>query len=323
MTLDYSTLVTKLRCPACYCDKLRVDILTSPGDSLRGDIICQDCDRAYEIYDDIFDLVVGSTTEMNREDDAHKRESQKHNGDDTKWLLGLPESNIERQNNDRNRMYAHALWPLFCQVKDALHLSERDEVLEIGAGVTWATRYIAREGYNCTALDLNTYIYRGLKSAHVYFQHETIRYHLIRGLMENLPLKDKTYDKIFSIATLHHSSNLSKTFSEIYRVLRPGGMAIIVDSTTGWRTRIIYRKHIEEMRNTWGLNDHQFTLIEWLEAARKAEFRQVDVLFPNYLMDQLKIKTGLAFSTLKPFLNLLLPLYHYVWGTGLVLAIMK
>jgi len=316
-------ILKKFKCPNCGFDELRFGKLSQDQSGLPdGTLLCPHCDRSYEIEDGIINLVSNLTPEMSLEDAAHKRSSDEDNRDDA-WLLGLPDSHIEKQGNERNRQYVRSNWSLFCQMKDALSLSLGDEVLEIGAGVTWATRYIAKEGYDCTALDLTTHMYRGLRSARVYFEHDGIYYNLIRGIMEKLPFKDGTYDKIFSIAALHHSSDLRKTFSEINRVLRPGGRAVIVDSTAGWWVKIAYRKHIEEMREQWGLNDHQFSLTEWLSAARVAGFYRNEVLFPNYLMRKLSSVAGHDLSKLKPFLNLLLPPYHELRGTGLVLILKK
>ncbi len=50
---------------------------------------------------------------------------------------------------------------------------------------------------------------------------------LFRGLAENLPLADSSLDKIVCKGALDHFVDMEKTFNEIARVLRPGGMVII------------------------------------------------------------------------------------------------
>lgn len=319
-------IVDKLRCPACHSDELEIVSLTLHKKLPQGEITCDNCLRSYEIIDGIIDLVSDLPRDLVREDTAHERESKyilEHGTRDEVYLLGLPDSHIEKQISKRNRNYASQVRPLFNQMKDALCLTQGDEILEIGAGVTWATRYLAKERYECTALDLNTYMFRGLKSAHVYFSYESVYYQLIRGLMENLPFKNEAYNKIFSIAALHHSSNLPKTFSEIRRVLKSNGRAVIVDSTSGWWTRISQRKHIEEMREKWGLNDHQVSINEWLQATSEAGFQQTEIQLPNYLMDKLRRISGRDPSKLKPLLKFMLPFYHIIKGTGLVLIVEK
>ena len=48
------------------------------------------------------------------------------------------------------------------------------------------------------------------------------------GDITNLEFEANSFDKIYSLHTIEHIPNLSRFFSEIARVLRPGGIAIIV-----------------------------------------------------------------------------------------------
>ncbi len=51
----------------------------------------------------------------------------------------------------------------------------------------------------------------------------------------SLPFKDNSFDTVFSIAVLHHipsKENRMKFISEIYRVLKPGGVCVL----TSWNT---------------------------------------------------------------------------------------
>lgn len=50
---------------------------------------------------------------------------------------------------------------------------------------------------------------------------------------ENLPFMDSSFDLVYSWGVLHHSPDTPRAFSEVYRVLRPGGTARIM----------IYHKH--------------------------------------------------------------------------------
>ena len=48
------------------------------------------------------------------------------------------------------------------------------------------------------------------------------------GDITNLEFEANSFDKIYSLHTIEHIPNLGRFFSEIARVLKPGGMAIIV-----------------------------------------------------------------------------------------------
>jgi len=51
----------------------------------------------------------------------------------------------------------------------------------------------------------------------------------------SLPLEDNSFDKVFSVAVLHHvpsKENRMQFISEAYRVLKPGGVCVL----TSWNT---------------------------------------------------------------------------------------
>jgi ubiquinone/menaquinone biosynthesis C-methylase UbiE len=49
-----------------------------------------------------------------------------------------------------------------------------------------------------------------------------------RGSALELPYKSETFDYVYAIGCLHHTGNLSKAVSEVYRVLQPSGKAIVM-----------------------------------------------------------------------------------------------
>ncbi len=55
---------------------------------------------------------------------------------------------------------------------------------------------------------------------------------------ENLPFRDNSFDIVYSNGVLHHSEDTDKCIAEVYRVLKPGGKAVIMlysrHSTTYW-----------------------------------------------------------------------------------------
>lgn len=44
----------------------------------------------------------------------------------------------------------------------------------------------------------------------------------------DLPYADASFDSVYSIGCLHHTGDLQRSISEVYRVLRPGGRAVVM-----------------------------------------------------------------------------------------------
>ncbi|MBK9249262.1 MAG: class I SAM-dependent methyltransferase [Ignavibacteria bacterium] len=44
---------------------------------------------------------------------------------------------------------------------------------------------------------------------------------------ENMPFDDNSFDAVYSFGVIHHTPNIQKTIEETYRILKPGGQAII------------------------------------------------------------------------------------------------
>jgi ubiquinone/menaquinone biosynthesis C-methylase UbiE len=97
-------------------------------------------------------------------------------------------------------------------------------VLEVGSGPGNDSSMFARAGANVTALDLSP---RNIQAARKRFKTLQVPGKFLNGDAENLPFLDNTFDFIYSHGVLHHTPNTDRTIQEIYRVLKPGGQALI------------------------------------------------------------------------------------------------
>jgi len=102
-----------------------------------------------------------------------------------------------------------------------------EKVLEIGVGYGTLGQLIASRGCQFYGLDI--------AAAPV----AIMRYRLAllgvdcedrvqQGSTLDLPYSDAFFDYVYSIGCLHHTGNLAKAVSEVYRVLVPGGKAIVM-----------------------------------------------------------------------------------------------
>ncbi|HCB51051.1 TPA: hypothetical protein DEP21_00420 [Patescibacteria group bacterium] len=95
---------------------------------------------------------------------------------------------------------------------------------------------------------------------------------IICDLEENLPFEDNSFDLATSFFVLEHINNIDHLFSEVYRILKPGGRRII-------------GHFIQRREFTWKKNNQEFKIqfynhrIQDLEAIADNNFFSKDI-FP-------------------------------------------
>lgn len=104
------------------------------------------------------------------------------------------------------------------------------DVLEIGVGTGSHAQLLSSFAQSYTGIDLTEY---SVKSTTKRLQHldsqgdrtgKNVK--VMRMDAENMGFPDASFDLVWSWGVIHHSANTRKIVEEIYRVLRPGGVAI-------------------------------------------------------------------------------------------------
>src|SRR6516165_8034814 len=98
-------------------------------------------------------------------------------------------------------------------------------VLEIGCGCGSEAERFARAGANYTAVDLTE---AALCITRKRFELANLQGRFFQGDAENLPFPDESFDIVYSHGVLHHTPDTPKTIREVYRVLSPGGRAMVM-----------------------------------------------------------------------------------------------
>lgn len=100
-------------------------------------------------------------------------------------------------------------------------------VLEIGPGAGAHSALFASKGAIMTSLDitLNRVVETNRKFS--LLGRDDICFAL-QGDAEMLPFPDNHFDIVYSNGVLHHTPDTPKTIEEVYRVLKPGGLAVIM-----------------------------------------------------------------------------------------------
>ncbi len=99
------------------------------------------------------------------------------------------------------------------------------KVLEIGCGLGTDGVQFARAGADYTGVDLtDAAVELAQKNFELLGLHGTFR----AADAENLDFANESFDLVYSHGVLHHTPETSRAISEVHRVLRPGGRAVVM-----------------------------------------------------------------------------------------------
>jgi ubiquinone/menaquinone biosynthesis C-methylase UbiE len=120
-------------------------------------------------------------------------------------------------------------------IKILSKLKPGGKALEIGVGIGCDTELLIRNGFEVSGIDLTDAAAEATKAR---LKHHGLSADVKQGDAENLPFPDKNFDVVYSFGVLHHSPDTQKTLDEVHRVLKPGGLALIMlyhkDSLNYW-----------------------------------------------------------------------------------------
>jgi SAM-dependent methyltransferase len=98
-------------------------------------------------------------------------------------------------------------------------------VLDLGSGHGMAAVVLARRGARVTGLDLSVgYLAEARDRATA--NHVDVDW--VQADAEHLPFPDASFDRVWGNAVLHHL-DIGRAAAELYRVLRPGGWAVLCE----------------------------------------------------------------------------------------------
>jgi SAM-dependent methyltransferase len=98
-------------------------------------------------------------------------------------------------------------------------------VLEIGCGLGTDAAQFAKAGAHYTGVDLTE---AAIELARRRFEISGLPGNFRVADAENLDFADASFDRVYSHGVLHHTPDTARAISEIHRVLKPGGQAIVM-----------------------------------------------------------------------------------------------
>lgn len=151
------------------------------------------------------------------------------------FFLNIVEKSIHRV---LERSYFPEIWYV---VENWLAAQKYKHVLDVGSGSGFIALALAKTGWDVTCLDDSV---PSLVKTRKRFATAEYEARFEQSKVEKLPFDEKVFDVVTSINMIEFSSNPQKMMNEIFRVLRPGGIALVVTFKKGhiWSHPLIARK---------------------------------------------------------------------------------
>ena len=99
------------------------------------------------------------------------------------------------------------------------------DVLDVGCGIATDGVQFARAGARYVGVDASP---TAVELAHRRFALEDLEGSIIEGSATALPFEENTFDLVWSHGVIHHIEDTEAAAAEFHRVLRPGGVAIVM-----------------------------------------------------------------------------------------------
>ena len=173
-----------------------------------------------------------------------------------------------------------------------MNLRSEKKVLDVGCGVGGPLEVIAKAtGSQITGINNNAYQLQKAKTKIAQAGLESLC-DFVRGDFMQMPFADATFDGVYQIAATAHAPDKVKAYSEIYRVLKPGGifagyewcMSDTYDSSNSFHRKL--KQQIEAgnaLPNLPGINDVREALTTAGFAIAQAQDRALTGELPWYL----------------------------------------
>lgn len=154
------------------------------------------------------------------------------------------------------------------------------DVLDVGAGRGIAAYAFARDGWRVSALEPDPSAIVGAEAIRQLAEQGGVRIDVRREWGEHLPFPDCAFDVVFGRAVMHHARDLRAFSGEAARVLRPGGMLLVVREHVISRPSDLARFQQEHPLHRHYGGECAYVLADYREAIQRSGLRLTHVLNP-------------------------------------------
>jgi len=192
--------------------------------------------------------------------------------------------------------------PRAYQAKMVQGVKKGDKVLDLGCGNSVLYDVLGNKSIEYVGVDISAKLLTLAKKRIKENRAANSKTKIIKGSITNIPLKDKDFNWVLALAVLHHIASKElqqKSVEEIYRVLKPGGKAIV----TVWNLFSVYatdrfkiKEHQANLPSGWENKDlltpwkatptkivqrflYQFDKKELRQLFKKAGFKKIEISY--------------------------------------------
>ena len=151
-------------------------------------------------------------------------------------------------------------------------------LLELGCGTGYFTQEIAKTGANIVAIDISPEL---LKIAENNVQNKNVSFKEENAY--NMTFEDNRFDYILGSSVLHHL-DIKKAISEIYRVLKDGGVIAFTEPNM-MNPQIALQKNIPYLKRKLGDSPDETAFFRWsiTSLLKKQGFKKIEIKTFDFL----------------------------------------
>lgn len=194
--------------------------------------------------------------------------------------------NVEKQFGSQANAYltsaVHASGRDLQRLAERLSSLPQARVLDMGCGAGHASFIAAQNVKQVVAYDLSSQMLEVVAQAAQEKGLDNITTR--QGYAESLPFEDETFDVVISRYSAHHWHDVGRALREVSRVLKPGGVMIIMDvMSPGHVVRDVWLQTVEALRDTSHVRNYSSG--EWL-----ALINDANLIADSLLTDRLPLE---------------------------------